>query len=100
MILELPGSHFISVSCYTLFINLILFVDIRGGSEATEKLQRYVCSIQEQYQKNLDEQIDQEIICNVAKHLHNWDTKYDLLKLDYDEVKVIKEENSSVRSQR
>ena len=77
-----------------------MFVDIRGGSEATEKLRRYMCSIQEQYQKNLDEQIDQEIICDVAKYLHNWDTKYDLLKLDYDEVKVIKEENSSVMSQR
>ena len=67
----------------------------KDGSKATAKLQKYISDIQEQYQKHLDEQIDSEIICDVAKHLHSWDAKYNLLNLDYDKVKVIKEENSS-----
>ena len=71
-----------------------------GESKATAKLLKYLSSIQEQYQKNLEEQIDEEIICDVAKHLHGWDTKYDLLVLDFDEMKVINEDNSSAISQR
>ena len=70
------------------------------GSRASTKLQNYISSIQEQYQKNLERQIDQEILYDVARHLHNWETKYDFLELDYNEVKVIKEENSSIHSQR
>jgi len=65
-----------------------------------EKLQNYLGKISEQYQKNLDEQIDQEIICETAKSLNDWDAKYDLLELDYDEVKVIKKDNDSVILQR
>ena len=71
-----------------------------GESKATAKLLNYLSSIQEQYQNNLEEQIDQEIICDVAKDLHNWDTKYDLFELDFGEMKVIKEENSSAVLQR
>ena len=69
-------------------------------SKASAKLRKYISRIQEQYQNNLDTQIDQKIIRAVAKHLRGWDTKYDLLELDYDEVRDIKEENSSVDLQR
>ena len=87
---------------YYITIYFIWLADIRDGSErkATAKLLKYLRCIQEQYQKNLDEQIDQEILSDVAKHLHNWDTKCDLLELDYKEVRVIKEESSSFLSQR
>ena len=71
-----------------------------GESRATTKLLNYLSSIEEQYQKNLEEQIDEEVICDVANYLHGWDTKYDLLDLGFDEVKVIKEDNSSAISQR
>ena len=78
------------------------FVDIRDDreSKATAKLQNYIGIIQKQYQKNLDGQIDQEVLCDVAKNLRSWHTKYNLLELDYDEVKVIQEDNSSAISQR
>ena len=77
------------------------FVDTGNGNRANTKLQKYISSIQKHYQKNLEGEIDQEIICEVAKYLQNWDTKYDLLELIYCEVKIIKEENvSSVISQR
>ena len=82
---------------------MIWFVDTtRYGddSKSSTKLRKYISSIQEQYQKNLEEQIDKEIIHVVAKKLHNWDVKCDLLELDYNEVKDIKEENSSVSLQR
>ena len=84
-----------------LYLDLVIdSTRIEDDSKATAKLQKYISSIQEQYQKNLEEPIDEEIICAVAKNLHNWDTKYDLLMLVYDEMKNIKEENSSVLSQR
>ena len=66
-----------------------------GESKGTAKLQSYLSSIHDRYQKNLEEQIDQEVICDVAKDLHGWDAKYDLLELNFGEVKVIKEDNSS-----
>ena len=84
-----------------LYLDLVIDITRNeDDSKATAKLQKYISSIQEQYQKNLEEPIDEEILCAVAKSLHNWDTKYDLLKLVYDEMKNIKEENSSVLSQR
>ena len=92
---------FVLVSLYEL--NFLLCIEITkdgGESKATAKLLNYLSSIQEQYQKNLEEQIDQEIICDLGKGLHSWDTKYDLFELDFDEMKVIKEENSSAISQR
>ena len=82
---------------------MLLCIEItKDGSESkpTAKLLNYLSSIQEHYQKNLEEQIDQEVICDVAKYLHGWDTKYHLLELDFGEMKVIKEENSSAISQR
>ena len=71
-----------------------------GESKTTANLRIYLSSIQEKYQENLEEQIDQEIVYDIAKTLQNWEANYDLLKLDLDEVKVIKEKNSSVLSQR
>ena len=85
------------------FCDLLCCIEITkdgGESKATAKLLNYLSNIKERYQKNLEEQIDEEIICDVAKHLRGWDTKYDLLELDFDEVKVIKEDNSSAISQR
>jgi len=72
----------------------------RGGSKASAKLQNYLCFIPEQYMESLDEPINQEIICEAAKNLEGWDVKYYLLELDYDEVKDIKIDNSSAKSQR
>ena len=89
---------------YRLIISCLFvwFVDIRGEREsrATAKLQHYKRRIQKQYQKILDRQIDQVVICDVAKNLHNWHTKYNLLELNYNEVKVIQEDNPSAISQR
>ena len=72
----------------------------RGWKKATLKLKKYLSAIKEQYKKNLEKQVDEKIVCEIARKMHDWDTKYDLLELDCDEVNVIKEENSSVKLQR
>ena len=100
--LYLPNSTQFS-GCHIITVNLIWFVDTtRNGdsSKASAKLQKYISRILEKYEKNLEEQIDKEVIRVVAKNLHNWDAMYDLFELDYNEVKDIKEENSSVSLQR
>ena len=68
--------------------------------QESEKLKNYLSQIPEQFHKNLDEQIDDEIVCDIAKSLSGWSEKYDLLELSYDGVKDIKMENSSAKSQR
>ena len=69
--------------------------------DESETLKNYLSQIPEQFHKNLDELIDEEIICMVADSLkEDWSARYDLLKLTFNELRDIQEENTLAQSQR
>ena len=66
----------------------------------SENLKYYLSQIPEQFHKNLDEQIDDEILCKTAECLTGWIYKYDLLELTHKGMKAIELDNNSAESQR
>ena len=75
--------------------------DETENNRESENLKYYLNQIPEQFHKNLDEQIDDEILCKTAENLTGWRYKYDLLEFNNDdEMKRIEIDNNSAESQR
>ena len=89
---------------YLLITYLLCVVEIVQDqiekNRESENLKYYLSQIPEQFHKNLDEEIDDNILCKSAESLAGWRYKYDLLDLNDSEMKRIEQDNDSAELQR
>ena len=73
----------------------------QNESKESEKIKNYLSKIPEKFHKNLDEPIDEEIVCKVAESMkQDWIANYDILELSFNKLKDIQQENNLAKFQR
>ena len=100
----LPEKHWLLNELYLIIAYLSCVVEIVQdqieNNRESENLKYYLSLIPERFHKNLDDEIDDEILSKTAESLTGWIYKYDLLELNHNEMEGIKFDNDSAESQR